>query len=62
MLVLVAEGVDLGVGVEVELAVVADSTVLFSVVAKFVAKFRILLVFEASDIVEFLDGVFEEVV
>lgn len=62
MLVLVAEGVDLGVGVEVELAVVADSTVLFSVVAKFVAKFRILLVFEASDVVKLLDGVFEEVV
>jgi hypothetical protein len=60
--VLIGEGVNLGVGLKVELLNVLDSVVLLREITQLVPQFLVLFVFEAGDIVHLLQGYLQELV
>jgi hypothetical protein len=60
--VLIGEGVNLGVGLKVELLNVLDSVVLLREITQLVPQFLVFFVFEAGDIVHLLQGYLQELV
>lgn len=60
--VLIGEGVNLGVGLKVELLNVLDSVVLLREITQLVPQFLVFFVFEAGDIVHLFQGYLQELV